>query len=124
MIAGRVSPQLEAVVPLRVWGRSHTVATLRFVVDTGFDGFVCVSAEQADALDLAPVGTQPVVLGDGSSARLKLFEAVVEWHGEHVPVPVLEVEGGPLLGMALLHGSRMTMDIVADGPLRIEPLGA
>lgn len=35
---------------------------------------------------------------------------------------VLGIEGGALLGMALLHGSRLSMDVVADGPLRIEPI--
>ena len=124
MIAGRVSPKLEAVVAVTVRGRNRTVAALRCVVDTGFDGCLCVSSEQVAGLDLAPVGTQPVVLGDGSEARLKLFEAIVEWHGQLVPVPVLEVEGGALLGMALLHGSQLTMDVVDDGAVRIGPMCA
>jgi hypothetical protein len=35
---------------------------------------------------------------------------------------VLEADGGPLVGMALLRGSRMTMDIEVGGTVMIEPL--
>jgi clan AA aspartic protease len=122
MIEGRVSPGLEAIVPVTVRGRHGARRSLRFVIDTGFDGFVCLSGEQVAALDLAAVGSQRVVLGDGREVQLRLFQAVVEWHGELVPVPVLEVEEGALLGMALLRGSRMTLDIVPNGPLRVTPL--
>jgi len=122
MIAGRVNRYLDATAPLVVRGPNHATATLGFTIDTGFDGSVCLPPEQVAALQLVPLGTQLVILGDGSEAELAMYEAAVEWHGRLVLVPALEVEGGALLGMALLHGSRMTMDIVENGPLQIEPL--
>jgi len=122
VIDGRVTQDLEAVVPVTVRGRDRASATLSFTIDTGFDGYLCLPAEQVRGLDLAPVGAQVVVLGDGREAELDLYAAFVEWQGRLVPVSVLELEGGALLGMSLLHGSRVTMDIVAEGPLRIEQL--
>ena len=38
MIAGRVSPQLEATIPVTARGQDGAAATLRFVIDTGLDG--------------------------------------------------------------------------------------
>jgi clan AA aspartic protease len=122
MIAGRVSRYLDATAPLVVRGPDRSAATIGCVIDTGFDGALCLPPEQVAALQLTPIGSQLVVLGDGSEAELALYEAAVEWHGRLVLVPALEAEGGALLGMALLHGSRMTMDIVENGPLQIEPL--
>jgi clan AA aspartic protease len=122
MIAGRVNGYLDAMVPLVVRGPNRGAATVEFTIDTGFDGSVCLAPEEVAALQLPPIGTQVVVLGDGSEAELALYEAAVEWHGQVVLVPALEAEGSALLGMALLHGSRMTMDIVENGPLQIEPL--
>ena len=78
--------------------------------------------EQVAALRLVPLGAQIVVLGNGSEAELALYEVAVEWHGRLTVVPALEIEGGALIGMALLRGSRLAMDVVEDGPVRIEPI--
>jgi hypothetical protein len=37
-------------------------------------------------------------------------------------VLVLQADGGPLVGMSLLYGSRMTLDIVDDGDVIIDAL--
>ena len=44
------------------------------------------------------------------------------WHGQGLEVPVLQADGGPLIGMALLNGSRVIMDVVKDGQVKIEKL--
>jgi len=120
MITGRVSPQLEAAIPLALRGQNRTAATLRVVIDTGFDGSLCLPPEQVAAFQLIPLGAQVAILGDGSEAELAVYEVAVEWHGRLVIAPALEAEGGALLGMALLHGSRLTMDVVESGQLQIE----
>ena len=35
---------------------------------------------------------------------------------------LLDADGGPLVGMSLLYGSRVTLDVVDGGPITIEPL--
>jgi uridine phosphorylase len=64
-----------------------------------------------------------VILGDGSETRVPVYRVAVRWHGRFVSVLALEMEGGALLGMALLRGSHVAMDVVGDGQLRIEPIG-
>jgi predicted aspartyl protease len=63
-----------------------------------------------------------VTLADGSQVTLRQYEASVVWDAATRDVLVLEADGGPLVGMALLRGSRMTMDIEVGGMMRIEML--
>jgi len=121
-MTGRVTSRLEAVVPVRVGGAGGPPMTLPCVLDTGFDGFLALAPEQFASLGLRAAGTQVVILGDGSEARLPVYRVPVHWHGRLLAVPALEVEGAPLLGMALLHGSLVSMCVATDGPVRIDPI--
>lgn len=62
------------------------------------------------------------MLADGSSVALRRHEAIVDWNGQARDVLVLETEGGPLVGMSLLYGSRMTLDIVEGGVVMIDTI--
>ena len=53
---------------------------------------------------------------------LAIYKATIVWHGHDSSVYVLAAEGGPLIGMALLHGNRVTLDVVDDGPVTVEEL--
>ena len=44
------------------------------------------------------------------------------WHEREREVIVLQADGGPLLGMSLLYGNRVTMDIVENGDVAIDEL--
>ena len=53
---------------------------------------------------------------------MKCFEAFVQWHGSRREALALAADGDPLLGMSLLYDSRLTLDVVVNGQLRIEPM--
>ena len=42
-------------------------------------------------------------------------------HSRWVEVLVLQADGEPLVGMALLYGSRVVLHVVDDGDVLIEP---
>lgn len=123
MITGRVTSEREAVVPLQLQAPEGQPETVEAVIDTGFTEFVALPPDRVAGLGLPLVGLQQMILADGSITTVSVHEAVVHWHGARLPVQALEVQGGVLLGMALLRASRVTMDIVEDGPVRIEPMG-
>ena len=50
------------------------------------------------------------------------FGSEVIWDGEPKAAIVLEADGSPLLGMAMLRGFRVTLDVLVDGQLTIERL--
>jgi hypothetical protein len=53
---------------------------------------------------------------------LDAYRGTVLWDGRERPVVVLATEGGSAIGMSLLYGYRLAIDVVASGPVRIEPL--
>lgn len=61
-------------------------------------------------------------VADGSDTVVPVYWGVVAWLGASFLVPVFQTEGGALVGMTLLHGCRLTMDVVEDGPLQIQPI--
>jgi len=124
MIAGTVTTNREAIVPLQIEGPTGRHVTVEAAIDTGFNGFLVVSASLVECLSLPVVGGEPVTLADGSETTLAVVAALVHWHGQPLPVPALQAAGGVLIGMALLEGSDLTMAIVEDGELRIRPLHA
>jgi hypothetical protein len=58
----------------------------------------------------------------GSVVVLPVFLGAVAWQGRQRGVGVPRVEGTPLVGMGLLRGSRLMVDVVPDGTVSIEAL--
>jgi clan AA aspartic protease len=117
-----VTARREARLQLTVLGSERQAQHVDVVVDTGFNGSLTLPGDIIRALGLRLVGARPVTLGDGSTAVLSVYRARVVWHAAERTTLTLHAEGTPLLGMALLYGSRVLLDVVADGVVTIEPL--
>jgi clan AA aspartic protease len=92
------------------------------VIDTGFDGYLTLPSALIAALGMSYHSEINVVLGDGRIATLREFEARVDWNGAVRDVLVLEADGGALVGMALLYGSRVVLEVVDGGRVLIDGL--
>jgi clan AA aspartic protease len=112
----------EAVLSLRVFdpGRGGRQADVQAVIDTGFTGHITLPARVVRSLALPELGSEELVLADGSTEIAYVHRAIVEWHGRSRTVPALAIGGDPLIGMALLAGSRLEMDAVPGGEVVIE----
>lgn len=91
-------------------------------IDTGFTGFLTLSPALVELLQLPYWEASEFTLGDGSSVRLDVYKGRVSWDGLVREVLILEAEGTSLVGMSLLYGYRLTMDVVDGGPVTIEAL--
>ena len=91
-------------------------------MDTGFNGFLTLSLPEIARLGFAYLGNMAAVLGDGSETLMDMFLGAVQWEGQLREGTVLAAEGTPLVGMALLAGSRLCLDLIEGGPVTIEPL--
>lgn len=111
----------EAVIPLTIVGANDARADLQVVIDTGFTGHITLPPDEVRHLGLTSLGSRYVTLGDGSMAPLDVYRATVLWNGDRREARVFASEGGPLLGMALLYGSRLEMDVVDGGEVKILP---
>ncbi len=122
MITGFVTADIEAVVTLRVEGSNGREFLTDAVIDTGFNGFLTLPLSVIFDLELPFAGVTIAELGDGSLMQADTFRALALWGGDELEVRVLEAEGGVLLGMSLLRGHRLTMDVKDGGAVTIEPL--
>ncbi len=122
MIQGQVTPSREAVVPLVVRGPSGQEVDIEAAIDTGFTEYLTLSLAIITLLGLRFRTTTPVILADGSVILVSVYRATVLWDGHPRLVEVHEAEGGPLVGMSMLYGSRLTIDVLDGGPVTIEAL--
>lgn len=122
MIEGTVNEVLEAVVVLNVIGPRAQTIHVPVVIDTGFTGDVMLSASVIRALGLKSAGTRKGTLADGRVMNFSVYAAQVSWHRRTLEVVVLESDSSSLMGMGLLAGSRLTMEVVAGGAIKVTPL--
>lgn len=122
MMHGVVSPTGDAVVPLRFLGPDSQKLEVEVVVDTGFNDYLTLPSDLIAALSIPYYGEVEYFLADGSESLARVFEATVEWFGRPRRVLVLEVDCTPLLGVEMLRGSRLTIEVAPNGRVIIEPL--
>jgi predicted aspartyl protease len=62
------------------------------------------------------------LLADGNGSVFDIYEATVMWDGTPRRVSVDEVDMMPLVGMSLLYGYELTVQIVKGGRVLLTPL--
>jgi predicted aspartyl protease len=108
----------EAIIPVRLRGPRGAINSIRTVLDTGFNDWLTLSPSEVAMLGLTFREEGHYILADGTETVSRLFEAEIEWFG----ILVVEMDGGPLLGMAILAGCRLTLEAVEHGRVEIAPL--
>jgi clan AA aspartic protease len=121
MMEGKISGLREAVIRLNISGPECS-QEIEAVLDTGFNGFLTLTRPVGQALGLLARGSRRATLADGSIVALDVYRATVQWNGQKRRVLVLQAEGGSLVGMSLLYGNRVVLDVVEGGDVLIEPL--
>lgn len=126
MIVGRVvSDGSEAVIPLTllggITGESRRVEA---VIDTGFTDRLTLPPDVVEELRLPLRGSVEVVLADGSVETLPMYFVRLVWHGDEQTIRAYSAAGDPLVGMALLSGSELRVQVRGDGRVEIEELPA
>jgi len=61
-------------------------------------------------------------LGDGSTIEFDIHEATVMWNGRLRRIPVDAADVNPLLGMGLLYGHELSIEVIEDGNALIRAL--
>lgn len=122
MIVGEVTAFREAVVPLGVRGANSRSVRLDAVLDTGFTGELTLPRATIAALALPYYTTIEIMLGDGSIVPADVYEAVVLWDGSERIVEAHEAETDPLVGMSLLYGFHLGIDVVDGGRVTVHSM--
>ncbi len=90
------------------------------VIDTGYNGFLTLPADFVAALGLISYGQRIVTLGDGSDVLMQVYEVAVVWDDQTRLVQVLATDSDAVLGMSLLYGYRIIIDVIDGGFVTIE----
>ena len=124
MISGEVRGDRQALVTIEIIDAEGRPRPVEAVLDTGFTGYLTLPEETIRQLGLSSVGRRTFELANGELFEFEAYLASVSWHGRLTDALVLRSGSEPLLGMTLLWGSRVTLDAIAQGEVRIEPLEA
>jgi clan AA aspartic protease len=119
MIRGVVNVHHEATVRLRVRGPSGIESGVDAIVDSGFTASLALPVTVVTALGLTRQSGGSALLADGSVRQFDICAAEVAWGRIWRPVLVYAVGGEPLLGMRLLAGHKLVIEVVPGGLVEI-----
>jgi clan AA aspartic protease len=122
MISGRVNVYREAVVRLPLRSPHGQELEIEAVIDTGFNGYLTLPSDLITGLGLPFRRSGRAVLGDGSEITFDIHEAVILWDGQPRRIAVDVAETDPLLGMGLLYGHELNLQVIEGGNALIKSL--
>lgn len=115
MITGKVNAAAEAIVPLVVRCFDTSEMDIEAVLDTGFNGSLTLPTVAIEQLGLSWLGRGLAILANGAEEQCDLYTAAVVWDGIPRRILVESAETEPLLGMALLRGHFVSVEVVEGG---------
>ena len=122
MMTGLVNADLEPRLVLRVRAAGGQPNEVEVVIDSGFNGFRTLPPALIAALGLQWLCRQQGELADGRVLTFDVYVATVDWDGQPRSVEVEAADSQPLLGMALMQGSELRMQVLPGGPVTIAAL--
>ncbi len=120
MITGVVNADYEAVVRLRLQGSRGQEREVDAIIDTGFNGFLTLSPALVTALGLTRLSRGRVILADGREELFDIYGVTVLWDGQPRYVEADAVDTTPLVGMALLKGYDLYVQVIDGGRVVIQ----
>ena len=122
MISGSVDGGRQAIIRLVVIGAHGREQEIAGVIDTGYSGSLQLPTGPVAALGLPFRGRGRPLLVDGSESIFDVHGAAVLWDGRRRRVFVDVAVTDPLVGMGLLVGYELTVQVIPGGNVRIAAL--
>lgn len=122
MIIGAVKSD-EARIHLTVKGRQGREQEVEAVIDSGYTGALTLPPRLIGTLGLRWRSVDPATLADGSSCIFQVYVGQLVWDGKVRAILVDEAVADPLVGMRLLRGHELKMQVRAHGKVTIKRLG-
>ena len=121
MITGVVKAD-EGRIRLKVKGLRGREQEVEAVIDTGYTASLTLPPAVVAALGLRWRSMDRFTLADGSECVFDVYVAKVDWDGKVRTILVDEADADPLVGMRLLRGHELTMQVRARGQVTIKRL--
>jgi clan AA aspartic protease len=124
MINGIVNVDFEPIIPLSIYGSDGKVYTQEAIVDTGFNGWLSLPPDLIAELNLKWKRRGRAILGDGTECVFDVYEAVLAWDGNMMTIPIDEADSEPLVGMSLMEGYQLTVQVFEGGHVELSKVEA
>ena len=122
MIIGVVNTRHEATIRLPVYDAAGQEYAIEVVLDTGFNGSLTLPSSVIATVRLPWRTRGHIILANGTTDVCDIYAATVIWDGRPRRILVEEADTDPLIGMALLYGHDVRMEVIAGGRVSIEAL--
>ena len=122
MITGVMNAHNEATIHLPVQGADGQLQGIGALLDTGFNGSLTLPPTVITALGLPWCTRGLVILANGSEDQCDIYAATIIWDGTLRNILVEAADTDPLIGMALLYGYAVRIEVVEGGSVIIEAL--
>ena len=124
MTGGWISGNRELVMPLRLLDVNEHIHRIEANIDTGFNGHLTLPPDSLRLLGLVAARPMDLRMANNATETFSTFRGTVLWRNQRRTVRIIESEGDPLVGTALLWGSLLTAEMTDNGAVAIGPLPA
>jgi clan AA aspartic protease len=112
----------EASIRLKIKGRRRREQEVEAVIDSGFTGALTLPPALITTLGLRWRSVDRATLADGSTCVFQVYIGNLLWDGKIRSILVAEADADPLVGMRLLRGHELKMQVRAGGKVTIKRL--
>jgi len=121
VIRGSVDSDRQAILSRELFGLNGQPLVVSAAIDTGYDGILTITPDIAAALQSPFRETRTYELGNGELVDFPIHDVTLMWDEQTRNVAAIVTSGGVLVGMSLLHGFTLFIDVIDGGEIRIEP---
>src|SRR5713226_9311591 len=114
MIIGVVNAHAEATIRLPVQATDGQEQEMEVIFDTGFNGSLTLPPTMIAGLGLQWRTRGLVMLANGTEDYCDIYAATIIWDGRPQNILVEAADTDPLVGMALLYGHDLHMQVVEE----------
>jgi clan AA aspartic protease len=122
MITGIVNDEFEPIISISLYDSEGNVYTQDAIVDTGFNGWLSLPPDLISQLNLKWKRRGRAILGDGSECVFNVYEAVLDWDGNLLTIPIDEADSEPLVGMSLMEGYQLMVQVFEGGRVELSKI--
>ena len=122
MIQGVVNAAYEAVVSLTLQGSNGRTQEIEAVVDTGYTGFLTLSPALVNELGLPFAYVGRAFLANDDQVEFNVHNVTLLWDGEPRDIEADATGSTPLVGMLLLDGHSLNIDVESGGKVVIQAM--
>ncbi len=122
MIQGVVNAAYEAVVSLTLQGAEGQTQEIEAVVDTGYTGFLTLPPMLVNELGLPFAYVGRAFLANDDQVEFNVHNVTLLWDGDPRDIEADATGSTPLVGMLLLDGHSLNIDVERGGQVVIRAM--